>query len=175
MIFPSPSDALVAFPSALGWMVLVGSGGVLKHVSFGYESEQDAMASVDADLFGTALLGKWNQPLVRRLQCYAEGARDDFRDVQIDPGPQTEFQRRVTRLCRRIPYGQTLSYGQLAAGAGSPNAARAVGRCMAANRVPLVVPCHRVVASDGRLGGYSAIGGIATKHRLLDLEHAGVV
>ena len=171
MIFPSPSDALVAFPSALGWMVLVGSGRALKHVSFGYESEQDAMASVDADLFETALLG---QPLVRRLQCYAQGARDDFRDVQIDPGPQTEFQRRVTRLCRRIPYGKTLTYGQLAAGAGSPNAARAVGRCMAANRVPLVVPCHRVVASDGRLGGYSAIGGIATKRRLLDLENAAV-
>ena len=72
--------------------------------------------------------------------------------------------------CRRIPYGRTMSYAELAAKAGSPNAARAVGNCMAGNRIPLIVPCHRVVCSDGRLGSYSAPGGTRMKRRLLDLE-----
>ena len=80
------------------------------------------------------------------------------------------FARRVVELCRRIPYGQTLTYGELAAQAGSPRAARAVGNVMRTNRCPLVVPCHRVVPSGSGLGGYSAPGGVRAKLRLLELE-----
>ncbi|MEX1224432.1 MAG: MGMT family protein, partial [Pirellulales bacterium] len=72
--------------------------------------------------------------------------------------------------CRRIPIGQTMSYAELAAVAGSPGAARAVGNIMAGNRVPIIVPCHRVVGSGGSLGGYSSSGGLRTKRRLLSLE-----
>ncbi len=72
--------------------------------------------------------------------------------------------------CRRIPWGQTRSYAQLAAVAGRPGAARAVGSVMAKNRVPLVVPCHRVIASSGQLGGYSAPQGLSLKRRLLAME-----
>ena len=73
--------------------------------------------------------------LVHRLQAYASGAPDDFRDIRIDPGPPSEFQRRVLNQCRRVAYGSTISYGELAAKAGYPGAARAVGNCMAANRI----------------------------------------
>ena len=163
-------DTLVTFPSALGWMAMIGSGRVLKYLTFGHPSRQAAARAVAPDLAQTAQPGDWNPDLVRRIRAYASGSRDEFRDVQVDPGPRTDFQRRVIACCRRIPFGKTLTYGQLAARAGSSRAARAVGQCMAANRIPLVIPCHRVVAAGGGLGGYSAVGGIRTKRRLLELE-----
>ncbi len=82
----------------------------------------------------------------------------------------TEFHQRVLRQCFAIPSGQTMSYGKLATRVGSDGAARAVGVAMARNRWPLLIPCHRVVGSSGRLTGYSGTGGIATKRWLLDLE-----
>jgi methylated-DNA-[protein]-cysteine S-methyltransferase len=84
----------------------------------------------------------------------------------------TDFDQSVVRACRRIPYGETLSYGELAKRAGHAGAARGVGRTMATNRFPIIVPCHRVVAAGGRIGGYSAPQGLTMKRRLLALESA---
>jgi len=78
--------------------------------------------------------------------------------------------RKVLRACRNIPHGQTATYGALAARVGSPAAARAVGGAMAANPIPLIIPCHRVLRADGGLGGFSTTGGTATKQRLLQHE-----
>ncbi|NIL99328.1 MAG: methylated-DNA--[protein]-cysteine S-methyltransferase, partial [Planctomycetales bacterium] len=114
----------------------------------------------------------WLDRLADRLQAYAEGQPDDFRDVAVDLDCFTRFQQRVLRACRTIPYGQTVCYADLAARCGSPAAARAVGNVMSNNRLPLIVPCHRVVGSAGRLGGFSAPGGLAMKRRLLRLEAA---
>lgn len=82
----------------------------------------------------------------------------------------SEFHREVLTLCHAIPLGETLTYGQLAKLAGSPHAARAVGGAMARNRWPLIIPCHRVVGSSGKLTGYSGEGGLKTKHWLLEHE-----
>ena len=166
----NPRLVLAVFPSNLGWMAMIGSGPTLRWLTFGHSSAEAAVASLPRELVRSAGRNACNQTLVRRLQDYASGARDDFRDVDVDPGPQTLFGRRVLRCCRMIPYGKTLTYGQLAAKAGHPGAARAVGRCMAANRIPLVIPCHRVVSVGGGLGGYSAVGGLRMKRRLLELE-----
>jgi len=162
--------ALVIFPSRLGWMAMIGAGDVLMQLTLAHTSPDAAAGACSRDLLENAQRGTWNEPLLRRLQAYACGAPADFRDVRIDPGRLTAFQRRVARRCRQIPYGKTLSYGALAAKAGSPGAARAVGNCMAANRIPLVIPCHRVLRADGRPGAYSAPGGTRTKKRLLALE-----
>ena len=111
-------------------------------------------------------------PLVRRLQAYAKGAsKDDFRDIQLDLGCLSVFQRRVSEKCRIIPFGTTLSYGQLAARAGSHRAYRAAGNCMAGNKIPIIIPCHRVVPSNRGLGSYSAPGGVRMKKRLLSIEN----
>ena len=163
-------DALVVFPSSLGWMGIVGSGRTLKGLTFGHRSATAALAAVRLGLARNARPRTWNEPLVRRLQEYASGARDDFRDIEADPGPLTDFRQRVLACCRRVPYGETLTYGELAAQVGSAGAARAVGNCMASNPIPLVIPCHRVIASDGGIGGYSAVGGARMKRRLLALE-----
>jgi methylated-DNA-[protein]-cysteine S-methyltransferase len=167
---PKPNDIVLTFPSDLGWMGVVVAGGVVKRLTFGHPSSTSAKkAALGGMECGTA---KPNIPLVRRLQKYASGKLDSLRDIHVDLGPIGGFQRRVFEQCRRIPYGKTMSYAELAAKAGSPRAARAVGNCMAANRIPLLVPCHRVVCSDGRLGSYSAPGGVAMKRRILALEGA---
>ena len=92
--------------------------------------------------------------------------------ARLDLREQSDFARRVLRACTRIRRGQVVTYGQLAEQVGSASSARAVGRVMAGNPLPVVVPCHRVLRGDGGLGGYSGSGGIATKRRLLALENA---
>jgi methylated-DNA-[protein]-cysteine S-methyltransferase len=104
------------------------------------------------------------------LQAFAAGARDNLHGIEVDYGIVTPFQRQVLDACRAIAPGETLSYGQLAIIAGAPGAARAVGNVMRSNRLPLVVPCHRVVGSGGALGGYSAPEGLAMKRKLLERE-----
>ena len=108
--------------------------------------------------------------LADRLRAFAQGEADSFDDLQIDVERLTPFARRVTSVCRKIPRGKTLTYGQVAQRAGSPGAARAVGSVMSRNRVPLIVPCHRVLAASGGLGGYSAAQGVSMKKRLLAME-----
>lgn len=110
------------------------------------------------------------EKLLQRLVRYAAGQHDDFLDVPLQTSDRTSFQCRVLAACRAIPRGETRTYGELAHGVGSPRAARAVGQVMATNRVPLVVPCHRVVAAGGKMGGFSAPRGVTMKRRLLELE-----
>jgi methylated-DNA-[protein]-cysteine S-methyltransferase len=108
-----------------------------------------------------------------RIVAYFEGETGDFStDPAVDLPGCAPFARNVLTACRQIPFGQTTSYAQLAAQAGRAQAARVVGTTMARNPVPLIVPCHRVVRSDGRLGGFSAFGGTNTKQRLLLHEQA---
>ena len=99
-----------------------------------------------------------------------EGEPSDLTGVEIDLRSLQPFDRRVAIAAREIRPGQTLTYGDLAARIGAPGEAREVGAAMGRNRFPLVVPCHRVVAADGRLGGFSAPGGTETKRRLLAIE-----
>ena len=103
----------------------------------------------------------------RELDEYFEGRRRRF-DLRVDWSLRHGFQRKALQAARRIPIGETATYGELAARAGSPRAARAVGTAMATNPVPLVVPCHRVVPAGGGLGNYG--GGVDKKAWLLRLE-----
>jgi len=151
---------------------MLGAGEVVTYLTFGHGSRKSALATVGPGFLAGAGSADWDTPLIERIQAYASGVVDDFRDVQIDPGPQTRFQNRIARACRNIPYGTTATYGQLATTAGSPNAARAVGNCMANNRLPLLIPCHRVVGANGELGGFSASGGTDLKQRLIQMEAA---
>ena len=105
--------------------------------------------------------------LTQLLQRYAAGKRVVFA-VPVDLSVGTEFQRKVWRVLATIPYGETRSYAWVARAIGQPRAARAVGAACGANPVPLIIPCHRVVASDGSLGGFNA--GLKWKKRLLRLE-----
>ncbi len=107
--------------------------------------------------------------LQRQIQSYFDGRLTDFR-IKLDLDGRTSFHQTVLRACATIPYGETLTYGQLAELAGHPGAARAVGSVMAGNMIPLIFPCHRVIAAAGRPSGFSAPGGARTRRRLLQLE-----
>lgn len=106
-----------------------------------------------------------------QLAAYFAGGLREF-DLRLAPRG-TDFQLRVWRALGEIPFGETLSYGQLARRIGRPQAVRAVGAANGANPLPIVIPCHRVVGSDGRLVGYG--GGLEVKRALLDLERGGVL
>jgi methylated-DNA-[protein]-cysteine S-methyltransferase len=167
-------DTIFIFPSKLGWMGIVVVGDVVKRLTFGHKSAAEVRRALVDQSPGQAKSGKPDTSLVRRLQEYAAGRADSFHDVAVDFGPVSDFRRRVYEQCREIPLGRTMSYAELAAKAGAPGAARAVGNCMAANGIPLLVPCHRVVCTDGSLGSYSAAGGVATKRKILALELRGI-
>jgi methylated-DNA-[protein]-cysteine S-methyltransferase len=109
----------------------------------------------------------------RLLDRYFEGDFSAFQEVAVDRSGWSPFFAKVYKICRAIPAGKTLTYGSVAERAGSPLAARAVGQAMAKNRIPLVIPCHRVLASGGKIGGYSGPGGTVTKEWLLQHEQQG--
>jgi methylated-DNA-[protein]-cysteine S-methyltransferase len=106
-------------------------------------------------------------PVRRELDEYFEGRRQEF-DIALDWALTTGFRRRVLQQCARIPFGATSTYKEMAIAAGSPRAFRAAGGALGSNPIPIVVPCHRVLASGGGLGGYT--GGLDRKRRLLSIE-----
>ncbi len=161
---------VTAFKSGLDWFAVAWSGGAVAQLTFGHPTRKAAVASLGSVPAPIPPAACPAPSLVARLQDYADGRPENFSDVVVGDAHLTQFARRVLKACRGIPYGGTASYSELARKAGSPKAARAVGQCMANNRVPLIVPCHRVVGAGGRLGGFSAPGGVGVKQRLLDLE-----
>lgn len=107
----------------------------------------------------------------KQVEVYFQGCRTRF-SVKLDLSHLPPFRESVLEACRTIPFGETVSYSQLAEKAGRPGAARAVGSAMASNPLPLVIPCHRVVRSDGSYGGFSSPEGVKQKEQMLLLENA---
>ena len=119
------------------------------------------------------------QRTIERINDLLAGGRDDLVDVELDFSIVSPFNRRVYEIARAIAPGQTLTYGQIAKAISQtgddPGAARAVGKALGENPWPIVVPCHRVLGADGKMGGFSANGGVATKRRILEIEGASAV
>jgi methylated-DNA-[protein]-cysteine S-methyltransferase len=103
-----------------------------------------------------------------------DGQPTDLSSIRLDMRRIPELAQRVYEIARSLRPGQTLTYGQIAQRLGDPLLARDVGQALARNPFPIIVPCHRVLAAGGKLGGFSAAGGVATKQRLLDIERADV-
>ena len=154
------------FKTEMGWVALLASEKGLIATSLTYPSAEGALEEI-----GEAVKGAVNSParfrdLSRRLKDYFAGQPVSFPD-EVDYTSVPPFYRKAWQAARSIPYGETRSYKWLAEAAGSPLAARAAGQAMAKNRLPIIVPCHRVTGSNG-IGGFS--GGISVKKRLLQLE-----
>lgn len=106
---------------------------------------------------------------------YFDGERIEFFDIPIDPGQQPPFFAQVYALVRKLGWGETTTYGAVARALDAgPEHARAVGQAMATNPIPLIIPCHRVLAAGGKIGGFSAPGGSTSKARMLELEGVAV-
>jgi methylated-DNA-[protein]-cysteine S-methyltransferase len=112
--------------------------------------------------------------VINLIEDYADGNVVEFRDVRLDLQGVPEFHRRAYELLLEYGWGQTTTYGELARALGDVTLARAVGQAMGANPIPLIIPCHRVLASDRKAGGFSAPGGAGSKVRMLALEGVAV-
>jgi len=110
------------------------------------------------------------QDAIDRIVALLAGKPADLDPIALDMDGLPEFNRRVYAVTRAIPPGQTLTYGEIASRIGEPGAAQSVGQAEGANPFPIIVPCHRVLAAGGKVGGFSAPGGIATKRRILAIE-----
>ncbi|MCB9833267.1 MAG: methylated-DNA--[protein]-cysteine S-methyltransferase [Planctomycetes bacterium] len=152
-----------------GWLWFVtGDRGLLRCTL--PQPDRGAAAESLAREFPEARSDRALEPdLARDLEDYFAGKPVRFR-VRLDESGLSEFQREVYRSLRRVPAGRTISYGELAAAAGRPRAARGVGVCMRKNPFPPIVPCHRVLGSNGALTGFSAVGGVDFKRRMLAME-----
>ena len=162
------------FETALGWFAVRGAGATATHVAIGHPDPEAARLAVrgGGEDGGEDDVRNWHPALADALTRFADGRSVDLAAFPV-PAPRTTFAAAVIAELRRVGRGETVSYAELAARAGSPKAARAVGGVMRGNRVPLLVPCHRVVGAGGRLGGFSAPTGVDLKRRLLALEAAG--
>lgn len=109
---------------------------------------------------------------IERMTALLAGEADDLADIELDPAGVPEFHQRVYRIARAIPPGSTLTYGEVARELGMPGSAQAVGQALGRNPYPIIVPCHRVLGANGKIGGFSAGGGSATKLRILTIEGA---
>ena len=166
---------LIIFDSPIGFCGFVHIDQVLQTLRVGFESRQScrqAFETFEGDLHCPEQPNAWESNFADRLvsSLHSDHDRDDdFSDIEIADGHLTDFQKAVSDACRQIGFGKTVSYGELAQKVGHPGAARAVGSVMSRNRFLLIVPCHRVLGSNG-LGGYAAPSGTGTKKQLLEIE-----
>ncbi len=150
-----------------GWVGVLGSNSGLLQTTLPQPSAQEAERLLGDRVKDATWSADFFADLLKRLRAYFAGQRLTFPD-KLDLSPATVFQRQVWQLTRLIPYGETRSYTWVAEQLGKDGAVRAVGQALARNSLPIIIPCHRVVTSHGKLGGYS--GGVEIKRRLLRLE-----
>jgi methylated-DNA-[protein]-cysteine S-methyltransferase len=163
-------EAAAVFDSPVGRIVIAATAKGISSVSLRPTKREIATAEgVGSSRPGATEARGHVRRLRKQLTRYFAGGRARF-DVPLDLSRGTAFQRAVWRACARIPSGQMRSYADLARMAGRPGAARAVGNAMHNNPVPIVVPCHRVIKSDGSLGGFGS--GVSLKKKLLRIEGA---
>ena len=163
------ADALnyTTFNSAMGWVGILGSARGLLSTTLPQRTVREVLRQLgDGVALGSRSPHLFTD-LMQRLRAYFAGEQADFPD-ELALSRATTFQRKVWEITRLIPYGETRTYGWVAERIGKPKAARAVGQALSRNPLPIIVPCHRVIASDGKLGGFT--GGLAMKRALLALE-----
>lgn len=160
------------FETPFGSAFLAASARGLLRLDWAVEDAEAAAEELTTDfpLWGVRREPEALADATEQILSYFAGERRAF-DVSVDLTGLTSFQRSVLAVTREIPFGETTTYGRVAARLEKPNASRAVGSALGRNPVPLVVPCHRVVRSDGSLGGYTA--GRGYKEQLLELESRG--
>jgi methylated-DNA-[protein]-cysteine S-methyltransferase len=162
------------FDTAIGRCALVWRGGLVVGAALPEVSDERARLSLGRRFPGAV---EADPPLfaaraIARIQELLDGHRTDLGDIALDLGAGSDFERSVWEAARRIPCGEVRSYGDIAREIGAPQGAQAVGAALGRNPVPIIVPCHRVLAADGRSGGFSAPGGVETKFRILEIEGA---
>jgi methylated-DNA-[protein]-cysteine S-methyltransferase len=157
---------MLLFKTAIGTCGVTWSEAGLTRVLLARTRSPTAEPPIDDEVPGAV------RDAIGAIVALLEGERPDLRDIVLDERPLDDFRRRVYAATRAVRPGQIATYGEIARAIGAPGAARAVGAALGQNPYPVVVPCHRVLAADGSLHGFSAPGGIRTKRRMLEIEGA---
>ena len=168
----SASTGSAVFETALGFMGLAWSEKGVTRL-FLAEKSRDAIERRLSRAFGTApaqRIPPWVEDLVAAIRAYAAGDEVDFSAVPVDLTGVDAFRLAIYDAARKLGFGETTTYGELAKRAGHGGLPRETGAALGANPVPLIIPCHRIVAAGGKIGGFSAPGGSASKERMLTLE-----
>jgi methylated-DNA-[protein]-cysteine S-methyltransferase len=155
------------FKTKPGWIGILASNTGLRAVTLPQTTRQKALDTLGQQVKQVELSPELFSGLEQRLKDYYAGKKTTFAD-ELDFSKATPFQRQVYEAARTIPCGETRSYGWIAKQIGKPKAARAVGQALGKNPFLVIVPCHRVIAGDGTLGGFG--GGLEMKQKLLELE-----
>lgn len=159
----------------MGWMGLLASSVGLCRTTLPQRTQYECMIALGSDVDMARNTPEHFETLREKLTRYFYGELVTFIDEPIDIAEASRFNRSVWNVCRTIPFGETRSYKWLAIRAGSPSAYRAAGQSMAKNKLPIIIPCHRVVTTNGSLGGFGrGATQVDLKRRLLDLEN-GVI
>ena len=162
------------FEAPLGWMGLLASSRGLRRTTLPQNSPAECIELLGGEAENAAFSPERFRLLKSKLALYFQGRQVGFDDEPLDLDDASPFLRAAWRACRSIPPGETRSYKWLGAQAGRPQAPRAAGQSMARNRLPIIIPCHRVIASDGSLGGFGkGSTRLGLKQRLLELETNG--
>jgi len=164
----------VIFLTAWGWAGFAADQKGLRILVLPEERKEDVLCKIKETIGDNDIKEENNgfEKLIQKIKEYFEGKKVDFLDWQLNLDNYTNFQKKILQTVRKIPYGETRSYKWVAQAAGYPRAYRAVGNTMRNNPIPLIIPCHRVIKSNGMLGGFSGKEGIALKKRMIDLESA---
>ena len=158
--------------TAWGWAGFVVDRKGLRIFVLPEERKEDILFKIRKELKCNNLFedGRGWESLIGKVKEYYTGKKVDFTEYQLSLDSYTNFQRKILQTVRKIPYGEIRSYKETAGAAGYPQAYRAVGNTMRNNPLPLIVPCHRIIKSDGSLGGFSGKEGVALKKKMIDLE-----
>jgi len=170
-----PASTYALFETALGWCAIAWTEAGISGVQLPGVSQQQTLARLGAGGPAGSPDDDRVRPVVQAIVGLLAGAGDPdgvLAGAVLDRTGVPAFNQRVYQVTQAIPAGQTLSYGEVADRIGVPGSARAVGRALGDNPYPIVVPCHRVLAADGSMHGFSAPGGLETKRRMLRIEGA---
>ena len=176
-------SAYCLFATPLGWCAIAWNEDPASSIPYAVTSFQlpEATAELtESRIAQTSRAFKSSQPpsqiniIISRVCKHLKGELQDFRDIPVDLEGVGPFVQKVCEAAREIPAGKTVTYAELAHALGQPAAVRAVGQALGRNPIPLIIPCHRVLAAGGKPGGFSANGGRATKAKLLAIEGAVV-
>jgi methylated-DNA-[protein]-cysteine S-methyltransferase len=161
-----------AFETGAGWIGLKGSEKGLSKATLPQPSAEHAVIMLGKEVLNLVFSAEFFQPVIEQYIAYFKGQRVTFTE-RLDLSGHTPFQRAVWKATQEIPWGKTRSYAEVARNIGKPSAPRAVGQALGRNPLLIIIPCHRVLASDGTLGGFG--GGLELKRYLLGLEtgHGG--
>lgn len=162
------------FKTPIGWCGVIKNQKGLKRILIGYIKRHQLIKHIEEYFYNTITKVPPTGELIENIKLYCSGEKISFNKFKIDWSLLTPFQHKVLKKAMKIPYGTVTTYGVLAQKIGSPRGSRAVGNALSNNPFPLLIPCHRIVRSDGKIGGFSAGGGKKLKEKLLRMEQVNL-